>query len=1519
MRITAVAGPPLFTGTATAPLQVVRVTVRPGRQSTPILVRVEGPGLTTPVPFTIQTPLPQGQREAVAEVGVRTGASHRPGAAVPVLAIAETAQERAERRAEITVTEPGWTMWMVSHFHYDPVWWDTQGEFTESRPPLPDRAGRLPDVRTAFDLVRLHLAAAKADPDYKFVLAELDYLKPYFATHPQDRADLRDLLARGQVEIVGGNYNEPNTNLTSAESTIRNAIYGIAHQRDVLGGDPTSAWMLDAFGHDPAYPGLMASAGLTSSAWARGPYHQWGPRRTVGSNARMQFPSEFEWLSPDGHGLLTSYLADHYSAGWVTHTAPDLPAAQAAALDEFLSLAPVAATRNVLLPVGADHVIPSRWVTAIHRDWNSRYTWPRFVTALPREFFAAVRAEAAERDIWITPQTRDMNPVYPGKDVTYIDTKQAHRAAEVAVEDGERLATLAWLAGAAYPARSLDKAWRLLVYAAHHDAITGTESDQVYLDLLAGWREAFDRGEAARREAAGYLGGLACTLPPGASRRQPASASPPQPAARAVLVVNTLSWPRAGQASITLAFPGTCWTWLAIVSADGAELPFLAEGVLRHGDGTLAEVTVTFRAQVPALGFATYWAVPATGDGGENRAAWQPLPATTIGNGAFEATADPALGGALTRLVDRASASDLLRGPGNELVLTDEHRTHPRWGEGAWLLSPRGTGTGSAGTRADVRAQRCPVGARLVATLRLRGLRVTQETILWDGSDRVEFRTHVDGSIGAHALLRVRFPVDVPGALPVYQSAAAVVGRPFGTPDADVATHPFTLDNPAHEWFGLAWTTAVMVDSVPHAIGVAEVIAPDERRAGPGRDRERAAIRSLVAALAAQGVTATCARPDGPRYGSLDLDSNLPDVRIVLGGPERSTWTARLLARSGHGPADEMARQRARHGTARVWLHAARPRAQTFAPSADVRGDRDLPVLLIAGDDLAGAIEALVIDLQDAVIEGVHAAPGAGAACDPPLAGHSAALLNRGTPSSVVSPDGTMHITVLRASGAWPSGVWIDGDRRTAPDGTSFSRQHWSHQFDYALVAGTGDWRDAGFMVAGQDYNHPLLSYEVGVHDGPLPARVSLAAVDAPAGDRPVAVLSALKPGGNPLARGLAGEPDRGAGVIARLRATGAHGTGTAPGTAPGNLLSTGPPLAPVRLFTPLAAAYLTDVLERPAPAATDSVALAPAATGEGEPLALAGETVALVPVGPAGVTTVALIPDDGEPLATSTPGTCQDSPEPAQPVFTRYWLHGKGPAPAGNLPVTVHLDPARLVLPPPDTATTAGAGAVQSATVKVSVAAGLRPAAGAVTLIVPDGLTVHHPSGGPAHLLPYDLSPDSYATWELTVCADGAATPGRRFLAARIEDEDGQSFEDATLITIAEPPLPPLDAPLDILAARHRADQRATAAELALTVEPARLRLAPGERGEFVVRITNQTAGSLRGEAQLISPFGMWEAAQTWTRAFAAPPGYTTTLRFPVRPLATARPGVHRWVLAKVSYFGRVRYSPAAGVEISG
>ena len=299
-------------------------------------------------------------------------------------------------------------------------------------------------------------------------------------------------------------------------------------------------------------------------------------------------------------------------------------------------------------------------------------------------------------------------------------------------------------------------------------------------------------------------------------------------------------------------------------------------------------------------------------------------------------------------------------------MLTDEYDYHPRWGEGPWLLSPKGPGTGSAAAPAPVRAERCAIGSRLVTEFGLGGLRVTQETILWDGAGpgRVPHpRGRLDrpgrAAAGAFPGRRAGRAAGVPVRHQRGGQAVRRAGRRRGAARRSPSTTRRTSGSasaPQRAWSpdGRAWP-----------IGVAEVIVP----AVPNGCR--AAVRDLVTALAGQGVTATCSRPDGPRYGALDLDSNVPDCRIALGGPDVNPWTARLLA--ALGPAGELARRLAgrttrrpaarRTGGARVWVPAGRPRAEVFGPGADVRGDRDLPVLIVAGPDLAAAVAALASDL----------------------------------------------------------------------------------------------------------------------------------------------------------------------------------------------------------------------------------------------------------------------------------------------------------------------------------------------------------------------------------------------------------------------------------------------------------------------------------------------------------------------------------------------------------------------------
>ncbi|MGH3747896.1 MAG: glycoside hydrolase, partial [Micromonosporaceae bacterium] len=323
VQIVSVVGTDLFVGTQAQPCQVARVTVERAAIDGPLSIEVTGDGVHGAVS------LPGGDGEAVVEVPFQCEAP--PGSEISIAARAHGPGAPAVRRsARITVAEPGWTMHMVSHFHYDPVWWNTQAAYTQTW-DLQGNDGSTRPVfeHNGFNLVRAHLDLALVDPDYKFVLAEVDYLKPFWDTRPECRQLLRELIAAGRVEVMGGAYNEPNTNLTGSETTIRNLVYGVGYQRDIMGADPQTAWQLDVFGHDPQFPGLVADAGMSSSSWARGPYHQWGPMLSkhdkVGGDIRdMQFPAEFEWLSPSGRGVLTHYMPYHYGAGWELDSAPTL-------------------------------------------------------------------------------------------------------------------------------------------------------------------------------------------------------------------------------------------------------------------------------------------------------------------------------------------------------------------------------------------------------------------------------------------------------------------------------------------------------------------------------------------------------------------------------------------------------------------------------------------------------------------------------------------------------------------------------------------------------------------------------------------------------------------------------------------------------------------------------------------------------------------------------------------------------------------------------------------------------------------------------------------------------------------------------------------------------------------------------------------------------------------------------------------------------------------------------------------
>lgn len=1365
----------LFTGPPDAPRQVVRVDYRGCTAPTP--VRVDGPGLATIGEAVAQ---PDG---ASVEIAVEVT---DPVVGERRAAVVATDDGTSARFAfDFTVAEPGWTMYMVSHFHYDPVWWNTQAAYTSLWTEDPPGQCR---QTNGFELVSAHLEMARREPEYRFVLAEVDYLKPFWDTHPWERDDLRRLIREGRVEIMGGTYNEPNTNLTNPETTIRNFVHGIGFQRHVLGAEPATAWQLDAFGHDPQFPGMAADAGLTSSSWARGPHHQWGPMAGDGDPERMQFASEFEWMAPSGRGLLTHYMPAHYAAGWWMDSAASLREAEDATYALFTKMKRVALTRNVLLPVGTDYTPPNKWVTDIHRDWNARYTWPRFVCALPREFFAAVRAELAERGARPSPQTRDMNPIYTGKDVSYIDTKQANRAAEVATLEAEQYAVFAGLlTGATYPEAALAKSWAQLVYGAHHDAITGSESDQVYLDLLTGWRDAWQLGSGARARALELLSGAVDGT---------------------VTVWNPLAHKRSDMVTVHLpeGFAGR------VVDHEGCDVAVLAG----HGGRSLTWLA----RDVASLGWRSYRLIA-----GEPTLGWEPLDGNTIANDCYRVRADPARGGAVSSL--STGGRELLADGrvGNELAVYEEYSAHPAAGEGPWHLLPKGpVVTSSQHPASSVRAYRCALGERLVVTGEIPGLlRYTQTVTLWHGVDRVDCRTVVDEFTGADRLLRLRWPCPVPGAMPVSEVGNAVIGRGFALlhdrdsgESVDTAAFPYTLDNPAYGWFGLSSAVRIRFrGGAARAVSVAEVISPT------GAEPE---VRELVAALARAGVTATCTAAGAPRYGDLSVDSNLPDLRISIGGRHENAFTATIL---GNRPAGD-----------RAWVSATAPLREVWVPGADLRDPAALPVLVVGADgDATNALAALIDDLADAEVFVDQDA-------DEPFEARTVAVVNRGVPGFAVESDGTLHTSLMRSCTGWPSGTWIDPPCRTVPDGSNFQLQHWTHTFDYAVVAADGDWRDAQMPARSAEFNQPLTAV-VAHHDaqsGGLPPWGSLLEVHPERAVR----IGAVKALGNPTASASAVAADPSRGVAIRIVET--LGRATEASVQSG--------------LRDISHTQHLDLIEEPLAESSGVARL------HGYEMCTLRTQLNLPRVHDA--EQVSLAPDA----------------EPVQPLYARYWLHNRGPAPLGGLPVVAHLHPHRRVAEGGDTVglrLTAASDATGTAV------------HGRVRLVGPPGWGIS------VDELPFVLPPGGHLESAVELGVPEGAAPGLYPVLAELAATGAaipaswhQTVEDVAVLSVGRHD--------DVL--------------LRVVHDPHPVDIAAGEIARLSVTVGTDAYADLTVEAHVISPWGTWEWLSPNIVGGIVPARGTVELRFEVAPPPWTEPG-RWWALVRVACAGALRYSECVPVVV--
>jgi alpha-mannosidase len=247
---------------------------------------------------------------------------------------------------------------------------------------------------------------------------------------------------------------------------------------------------------------------------------------------------------------------------------------------------------------------------------------------------------------------------------------------------------------------------------------------------------------------------------------------------------------------------------------------------------------------------------------------------------------------------------------------------------------------------------------------------------------------------------------------------------------------------------------------------------------------------------------------------------------------------------------------------------------------------------------------------------------------------------------------------------------------------------------------------------------------------------------------------------------------------------------------------------------------------------------------------------------------------------------------EAAQPLYARYWLHNRGPAPLGGLPAVAHLHPERVAASP---------GA--ELTLRLTAASDCTdaPLHGKVRLIVPDGWAVE-----PAEL-PFVLPAGDYLESEiaLTVPVDAAVGvhPVRAELAVTGSDTHSipaswrQVVEDVCTVWVGP--------------------QDSSGTEvLRLVSGPEPVDVAAGESARLTVTVGTNAHADLAVEAHLISPWGTWEWIGPAAVGAELPAAGTVELEFDVSPPVWTEPG-EWWALMRIGCAGHLVYTPAVKVTV--
>jgi alpha-mannosidase len=696
------------------------------------------------------------------------------------------------------------TLYVVGYAHLDTQWrWDY---------PTTIKDYITKTMRVNFDLFEKY-------PHYVFNFSGANRYRMMKEYYPADYEKVKKYVAAGRWFPSGSSMEENDVNSPSAESIIRQILYGKQYFRREFGKTSAEFELPDCFGFPSSLPSILAHTGLKGFSTQKLTWGSSAPAGGPNSPEKTPLGTPFNigiWEGPDGKSVIAALNPGSYTGsvtGDLSKSPPPLPPPDPSAPQQRRGPREEDWVSRVKLNgevsgVFADYHYYGTGDTggspneASVKLMEAIVTKSKTILPTPGQFvrggpqgqpqqapppgpevqvgdgpLKVISATAEQMFLDIKPNMMAKLPHYKGElELTNHSagsiTSQAYlkrwnRKNEVLADDAERASIAAeLLGGRPYPLKRLNDAWTLVMGGQFHDIIPGTSIPKAY---EYSWNDEV----LAMNQFAGVLTSASEAVSSGMDT---------QGKGMAIVVYNPLNVQREDVVEATITFPSGVPKAVRVFGPEGKDVP-----------AQLAGGKVLFLAKVPPVGYAVY----------DVQAADAPAASTlkvtesSLENARYRITLDQR--GDVASIFDKALKKDLLASPARLEIKTDNPAQWPAWNMD-WedqVKPPRAY----VGEPAKIRiVENGPVRVAIEVTRETEGSKFVQTISLsaGDAGNRVEFNNSIDWNT-KEAHLKAVFPLTASNPVATYNWDIGTIQR--GT------NNPKKFEVPSHQWLDLTDTS----------------------------------------------------------------------------------------------------------------------------------------------------------------------------------------------------------------------------------------------------------------------------------------------------------------------------------------------------------------------------------------------------------------------------------------------------------------------------------------------------------------------------------------------------------------------------------------------------------------------------------------------------------------------------------------------------------------------------------------